>query len=227
MKDKELTDIGQQVAKRGRPKDSGGNERKDLSWNGNENLLPGDRGRYLRHALASWDLPEIDISDEKQVEERIIWYFNHCVEDDIKPTVSGMCNALGIDRKTFYTWQVGEYRESTHRPIVKKRGQFSKKCGKIGWSMARLTRSLESFSERITLDMPTSRTLLLHRIIRSVKQETRKKCDSVILIPWWLMNFHLMTAKKTAEKNNFFIFGKLAERTFQKVENQLSKVCLG
>ena len=65
-------------------------------------------------------MPEIDISDEKQVEERIIWYFNHCVEDDIKPTVSGMCNALGIDRRTFYTWQVGEYRENTHSPIIKK-----------------------------------------------------------------------------------------------------------
>lgn len=62
------------------------------------------------------------------------------------------------------------------------------------------------FLGRITLDMLTSRTSLLHRIIRSVKQETRKKCDSVILIPWWLMNFHPMTAKKTAEKNNFFIF---------------------
>ena len=120
MKDKELTDICQQVAKRGRPKGSGGNERKDLSWNGNENLLPGDRGRYLRHALASWDLPVIDISDEKQVEERIIWYFNHCVEDDIKPTVSGMCNALGIERKTFYQWQVGECRERSHTPIIKK-----------------------------------------------------------------------------------------------------------
>lgn len=78
------------------------------------------RGRYLRHALASWDLPVIDISDEKQVEERIIWYFNHCVEDDIKPTVSGMCNALGIERKTFYQWQVGECRERSHTPIIKK-----------------------------------------------------------------------------------------------------------
>lgn len=120
MKDKELTEIGKEVAKRGRPKGSGGNDRKDLSWNGNENLQPGDRGRYLRHALASWNLPVIDISDEKQVEERIIWYFNHCVEDDIKPTVSGMCNALGIDRRTFYTWQVGEYRENTHSPLIKK-----------------------------------------------------------------------------------------------------------
>ena len=52
--------------------------------------------------------------------EEIIWYFNHCVEDDIKPTVSGMCNALGIERKTFYQWQVGECRERSHTPIIKK-----------------------------------------------------------------------------------------------------------
>ena len=120
MKDKELTEIGQEVAKRGRPKNSGGNERKDLSWNGNQNLQPGDMGRYLRHAMIGMDLPTIDISDEKQVEERIIWYFNHCIEDDMKPTVSGICNALGIDRRTFYQWGVGECRSSTHTPIVKK-----------------------------------------------------------------------------------------------------------
>lgn len=109
-------------------------------------------------------------------------------------------------------------------PLLKKRGQFSKKCGKIGWSMARLTRSLESSSERITSAMPTSRTSLLRRTTLSVKQETRKRCDSVILIPWWLMSFHPMTARKTAEKINFFIFRKAAERTFQKVENRLDKV---
>nr|DAU27059.1 MAG TPA: hypothetical protein [Caudoviricetes sp.] len=33
-----------------------------------------------------------------------------------------------------------------------------------------------------------------------------------------------MTARKTAEKINFFIFRKAAERTFQKVENRLDKV---
>ena len=120
MQDKELTNIGKQVAKRGRPKGSGGNERKDMSWSGNENLLAGDRSRYLRHALASWDLPVIDISDEKQVEERIIWYFNHCMKDDIKPTVTGICNALGINRRTFYTWEIGEYREGTHSRLIKK-----------------------------------------------------------------------------------------------------------
>lgn len=85
-----------------------------------ENMKPGDRGRYVRHALASWNLPDIDISDEKAVEERIMWYFNHCVEDDMKPTLAGMCNALGIDRKTLYEWSVGNYRKDTHYPTIKK-----------------------------------------------------------------------------------------------------------
>lgn len=119
---KELVEIGQEVVKRGRgrPKGTGGNKRKDLSWSGNENLKPGDTGRYLRHALSSWDLPVIDISDEKQVEERLMWYFNTCVDDDVKPTVTGMCRSLGINRKTLYQWGQGECRGSTHTPLIKK-----------------------------------------------------------------------------------------------------------
>ena len=119
-----LNEVGEQiVAKRGRPKGSGGNTRKDLSWSGNQELKPGDNTRYLRHALASWNLPPIDISDAGQVAQRIDWYFNHCAEDDMKPTVSGMCNALGIDKATFYRWGTGEYREgesSDHRIVVKR-----------------------------------------------------------------------------------------------------------
>lgn len=119
---KELVEIGEEVVKRGRgrPKGTGGNKRKDLSWSGNENLKPGDTGRYLRHALSSWDLPVIDISDEKQVEARLQWYFNSCIEDDVKPTVTGMCRSLGIDKKTFYLWGQGEYRQGTHYPIIKR-----------------------------------------------------------------------------------------------------------
>lgn len=81
---------------------------------------PGDNARYLRHALAAFELPQIDISDAKQVEERILWYFNHCIEGDMKPTVTGMANALGIDRKTLYDWSRGHFRGVTHFPVVKK-----------------------------------------------------------------------------------------------------------
>ncbi len=87
---------------------------------GDVEVLPGDNSRYLRHSLAMWNLPVIDISDPKQVEERILWYFQHCATDDMKPTVSGLAMALGVDRKTLYKWSVGESRDVTHSPIVKK-----------------------------------------------------------------------------------------------------------
>lgn len=115
-------------AKRGRPQGSKDlvprKKRTDLSWDGNDKLLPGDRGRYLRSALKAWNLPVIDISDPEQVEERIYWYLNKCVEDDMKPTVMGMCNALGISRDTFYQWGVGNYRGHTHSDMIKKARDF-------------------------------------------------------------------------------------------------------
>ena len=82
------------------------------------NTEPGDNSRYLRHALATMGLPPIDISDPKQVEDRINWYFVHCAEDDMKPSVNGMCNALGIHRDTILTWRKGEYRADSHQAII-------------------------------------------------------------------------------------------------------------
>ena len=81
---------------------------------------PGDNSRFLRHALTTMNMPPIDISDEKQVEERVIWYFNHCADNEMKPTVKGLCNALGISRNTIRTWYNEEYRGATHSAIIKK-----------------------------------------------------------------------------------------------------------
>lgn len=81
---------------------------------------PGENTRYLRNALASWDLPPIDISDPKQVQERLRMYFEHCMENDHRPQIVGMCNWLGISRNTLNTWKNGEYRTGTHSDIVKK-----------------------------------------------------------------------------------------------------------
>lgn len=110
--------------RRGRPKGSKDvvprKKRTDMSWDGNNKLKPGDRGSFVKHALASWDLPKIDTSDPVQVEERIHWYFQHCVDDDLKPTVMGMCNALGISRDLFYHWGIGENRRETHQDAIKK-----------------------------------------------------------------------------------------------------------
>lgn len=94
--------------------------RPDLDKFGEEYIEPGDNSRYLRHALVSWDLPVIDISDEKQVEQRIKDYFSYCIENDRKPNMVGMANWIGIDRTTLTSWKNGEYRTQTHSPLIKK-----------------------------------------------------------------------------------------------------------
>ena len=85
-----------------------------------EQTEPGDNSKYIRHALATLNLPPIDIADPAQVEERIDWYFNHCVDSDMKPTVKGFCNAIGVHRDTIHTWRTGEFRAGTHQAIICK-----------------------------------------------------------------------------------------------------------
>lgn len=84
----------------------------------------GDNSRFLRNALATYNLPTIDISDAGQVEERITWYFNHCLENDSKPGIAGLCNALGISRMTFFNWQskVTQGRKEHHELAVRAKG---------------------------------------------------------------------------------------------------------
>ena len=87
---------------------------------GSVDVPPGENARYIRHAMAMMNLPPIDIANSQQVEERIGWYFAHCQDDDMKPTVSGLALALGVDRKTIYNWSRGESRVDSHFLIVKK-----------------------------------------------------------------------------------------------------------
>lgn len=87
---------------------------------GEVDVLPGDNSRYLRHALVSWDMPPIDISDGEQVKQRISEYFDYCIENDRKPNMVGMANWLGVDRGTVHAWRTGQYRAATHHSTVKK-----------------------------------------------------------------------------------------------------------
>ena len=83
-------------------------------------MEPGENSRFVRHALASWGLPPIDISDPKQVEERIGAYFEYCINNDRRPQIVGMCNWLGITRETLNQWENGGTRAATHTDIVKR-----------------------------------------------------------------------------------------------------------
>lgn len=94
--------------------------RPDLANFGAENVQAGDNSRFLRLAMVSLNLPPIDISDPVQVEQRINDYFRHCIDNDRKPSVVGMCNWLGISREALNNWRSGEYRGTTHRDVINK-----------------------------------------------------------------------------------------------------------
>lgn len=88
-----------------------------------ENLMhlePGDNARYIRAARAGVNMPPIDISDPKQVEQRINEYFDYCEKNDVKPGFVMLGNWLGVSRSTLNQWKKGDYRSSTHTDIIQK-----------------------------------------------------------------------------------------------------------
>lgn len=110
----DLQEVGQDIVKKRK------RNRPDLDKYGEENTEPGDNARFLRLAMTSLDLPPIDISDEKQVQQRILDYFEHCVENDRKPNIKGLGNWLGVSDETVRNWRNGVYRSETHLGVIKK-----------------------------------------------------------------------------------------------------------
>lgn len=101
-------------------KQDGRKNNKPVPFFGQDNLEPGDNKKYLSHALTIARLPVVDIYDAAAVEERINLYFQLCFENDMKPTVSGLCNSLSIRRNTLMDWKRGKYREDTHQAVILK-----------------------------------------------------------------------------------------------------------
>lgn len=98
-------EVAEQVAKkRGRPKGSGGNSRPDKTVQ----TEPGDNAKYIRHAMRLSDLPKCDMSNLDEVQKRIRLYFQIAEEDDMKPAVTGLALALGIDRKNLWAYRIGQ-----------------------------------------------------------------------------------------------------------------------
>ncbi len=123
MENNELVEIGKEYAKMQKSLcDVDDTESKPIrGFEGrNKSLTRQDMSRYIREARENINLPEIDISDPEQVTERINWYLDRCEERGNKPTLIGLCNVLGIDRKTLYRWGAGLDRLETHQKIIVK-----------------------------------------------------------------------------------------------------------
>ena len=67
-------------------------------------LEEGDNAKFMTNGIQIMQLPKIDTNNNEQVEQRITEYFNISITNDVKPSVAGLALALGIDRRTLWTW---------------------------------------------------------------------------------------------------------------------------
>lgn len=80
-------------------------KKPSVTWLPNTKELPeGDNNKYTTFALAIMQLPEIDLQDPKQVQQRVIEYFQLCADHDMKPGVAAVALALGTDRRRL--WEI-------------------------------------------------------------------------------------------------------------------------
>ena len=67
----------------------------------------GDNTKYLMLGMKLFNLPTIDLKDPEQVNNRLNEFFQIHAEADMKPTVSGMGMALGLDRRRLWEIKTG------------------------------------------------------------------------------------------------------------------------
>ena len=58
-----------------------------------------ENARYIVHTVKLKALDKIDRTDAKQVRERTVEYLKLCVDDGIKPNLTGYALSLGTDRR--------------------------------------------------------------------------------------------------------------------------------
>ena len=68
---------------------------------------PGDNTKYLNLGMKLFSLPPIDLKDPEQVNNRLMEFFKIHADADMKPTVSGMGMALGLDRRRLWEIKAG------------------------------------------------------------------------------------------------------------------------
>lgn len=86
-----------QVKKHG----GGGKNSPVIGMNGYK-LEPGDNTKFTMIGLELMRLPEIDIRNIDEVNQRLDDYFMLMGKRDVKPTVAGMAMALGMHRRTLW-----------------------------------------------------------------------------------------------------------------------------
>ena len=102
-------DIVKDVVETAKKKPRGGN---NFLTDAALNVEPGDNAKYVFLGAKLFNLPPIDLKDPEQVNDRLNEFFKIHAEEDMKPTVSGMGMALGLDRRRLWEIKTGNYNKN-------------------------------------------------------------------------------------------------------------------
>ena len=90
---------------------------------------PGDNTKYLTLGRELFNLPTIDLKDPERVTNRLNEFFAIHEKYDMKPTVSGMGMALGLDRRRLWEIKTGALQGGTsHHALPKETMDLIKKA---------------------------------------------------------------------------------------------------
>lgn len=73
-----------------------------------EGAEQGVTARYLRFNLTLAGLVPVDLNDSQAVYSRVMEYFQMCIDNDMKPTLTALSLALGMNRHMFARLVAGE-----------------------------------------------------------------------------------------------------------------------
>lgn len=91
-------------------------------YGGKDNITDVEkRDNNIAALMELYNLPPIDIDDEREVENRVIEYFEWAAMYQVKPSLSSLALALGVSRMTLLNWDKGTTRQGQgHFAIIQK-----------------------------------------------------------------------------------------------------------
>lgn len=111
----ETDDVVTESVKKPKGKPRGGN---NFLTDAALNVQPGDNAKYVMLGARLFNLPPIDLKDPEQVTNRLNEFFQIHAEADMKPTVSGMGMALGLDRRRLWEIKTGVQDRNQELPTL-------------------------------------------------------------------------------------------------------------
>lgn len=89
----------------------------------NPDVKAGETSRVLAKINELYKLPPI--KTDQELSDRIDFYFQWCIQNDIRPGVEGLALATGVSRKTLWSWESGVTQASTECQAIVHRAKLT------------------------------------------------------------------------------------------------------